>query len=121
MPKVKFYKEKTEIEVDRGANLREAALEAGVEIYPGINRVVNCLGHGSCGSCRVLLMNGTVENTNSQTFLERMRFKISYLNIGDEKEMRLACQTKVMGDIEVFTKPSFNWAGKPDKQPMPVP
>ena len=115
MPKVKFYKEKLEIDVPGGANLREAAIQAGVEVYPGINKVLNCLGHGTCGSCRVLVIKGTVKNTAPRTFMERMRFMLSFLNIGDEEEMRLSCQTRVLGDIEVFTQPSFNWTGKPDK------
>ncbi len=121
MPKVKFYKEKQEIEVPEGANLREAAREAGIEVFPGISRIVNCLGYGTCGTCRVLLMNGTVRNTSPMTFIERMKFKLSFLNIGDEDEMRLACQTRVLGDLEVFTQPSFNWFGKPDKLPIASP
>ena len=121
MPKVKFYKEKQEIEVPVGANLRDAALKAGIAIYPGINRTINCLGHGTCGTCRVLLMNETVKNTSPMTFIERMRFRASYINLGDEAEMRLACQARVMGDVEVFTQPSFNWFGKPDKLPIPAP
>lgn len=121
MPKVNFYREKKEIEVSQGANLREEALKAGIEIYPGINRVVNCLGHGSCGSCRVLVMNGTVKKTGPKTLIEKLRFAVSFLNLGDEEEMRLSCQTKVLGDLEVFTQPAFNWHGKPDKQPQPSP
>lgn len=121
MPKVKFYKEKVEVEVPVGANLRDEARKAGVEVYPGINRIVNCMGHGTCGSCRVLLLNGTMKNTSPMTLIEKLRFASSFLNLGDEEEMRLSCQTKVMGDIEVFTQPAFNWHGKPDKQPMPNP
>ena len=121
MAKVKFVKEKKEIEVPEGANLRDEALKAGIEIYPGINRVINCLGHGTCGTCRVLILNGTVKNTSSRTFIEKIRFKFSFLNIGDEEEMRLSCQTRVLGDIEVFTKPGFNWTGKPDKLPIATP
>jgi ferredoxin len=121
MPRVKFYKEKREIEVPEGANLRQAALAAGIEIYPGINKLINCLGHGTCGSCRVLLLNGTVKNTSPQTLIERIRFATSFLNIGEEEEMRLSCQTRVLGDLEVFTQPAFNWHGKPDKQPIPSP
>jgi len=120
MPKIKFYKEKQEIEVPAGTNLREAALAAGIGIYPGINKTLNCLGHGTCGSCRVQIMNGTLKNASPMSFLERLRFKLSYLNIGDD-ELRLACQTKVMGDLEVYTQPLFNWVGKPDKQPIPTP
>lgn len=37
MPIIKFIKEKKEIEVPRGANLRKAALEAGINLYQGIN------------------------------------------------------------------------------------
>jgi ferredoxin len=118
MPRIKFYKEKQEVEVPVGANLREAALKAGIGLYPGINKVLNCLGHGTCGSCRVLVINGTVANTSPMGLIERLRFKLSYLNLGDEAEMRLACQTKVTGDIEVYTQPAFNWAGKPDKLPV---
>ena len=118
MPTVKFYKEKVEVEVAQGANLRAVARENGIELYPGINRRVNCLGNGACGTCRVLLMKDTDKNAAPQGFLERMRFRLGFENIGEEKEMRLACQTKILGDLEVFTQPSFNWNGKPDKLPI---
>ena len=121
MPKVKFYHEKVEVEVPEGTNLREAALEAGIEIYPPLNKVLNCLGNGTCGSCRVLVINGTFKNTAPMTFMERMRFRLSYLNLGSEEEMRLSCQTRIQGDIEVFTRPAFNWIGKPDKMPIASP
>ena len=118
MPKITFYKEKKEVEVPEGTNLRDAAKMAGVEVYPGINKVLNCLGHGTCGSCRVVLLNGTVKNTSPHTLLEKLRFAASFLNIGEEEDMRLSCQTRVLGDVEVFTQPAFNWAGMPDKAPV---
>ena len=118
MPKIKFYKEKLEIEVPAGINLRAAARQAGVEVYPGINRVLNCLGNGTCGSCRVLILKGTVKNTGPRTLMEKTRFAVSFLNIGEEENMRLSCQTTVEGDVEVFTRPAFNWTGKPDKLPV---
>ena len=121
MPKVKFIREKVEIEVPAGANLREAARANGIEVYPPINRVLNCMGHGTCGSCRMVLMQGTVKNASKPTFIEKMRFKLSFLNIGEEEEMRLSCQTKVLGDLEVYTQPAFNWYGKPDKLPVSQP
>ena len=65
MPIIKFIKEKKEIEVPRGANLRKAALEAGINLYQGINgfgasvnKVFNCHGLGQCGMCRVLITKG---------------------------------------------------------------
>ena len=51
MPTVKFINEKKEIEVPEGTDVRTAALEAGVNLYKGINgfgesinKYVNCHG-----------------------------------------------------------------------------
>ena len=57
MPKVTFVygKEKKEVEVPEGANLREEALKAGVPVYAGLHRYLNCHGLGLCGTCRVLV------------------------------------------------------------------
>ena len=52
MPKVTFVKEKMDIEVPHGANLREEAMKAGLEVYQGINRYVNCFGNGQCARVR---------------------------------------------------------------------
>ncbi|TDI13995.1 MAG: (2Fe-2S)-binding protein [Acidobacteria bacterium] len=118
MPKVNFIREKKVIEVPVGSNLRKVALANGIEVYPGFYKVVNCRGNATCGSCRMVIMKGTIANTASRTFRERLRFKLSYLNIGEEEEMRLSCQTTINGDLEVYTKPAFNWYGKPDKLPV---
>ena len=48
MPKVVFVNEKKEIEVPAGANLREEAKKAGVNVYWGLSRYLNCFGHGTC-------------------------------------------------------------------------
>jgi ferredoxin len=52
-----------------------------------------------------------MENTNRPNLIERLRGWLGFYRIGQEDEMRLACQTKVEGDIEVETHPSFNWFG----------
>ena len=39
MPVVKFIKEKKEIEVPEGANLRQEAIKAGVNTYQGLNGI----------------------------------------------------------------------------------
>jgi ferredoxin len=31
--------------------------------------------------------------------------------LGNEQQLRLACQAKVNGDVEVQTKPGLNWHG----------
>ncbi|MEQ8788759.1 MAG: 2Fe-2S iron-sulfur cluster-binding protein [Pirellulaceae bacterium] len=125
MPIVKFINEKKEIEVPEGANLRKEAMKAGVNLYNGmngwgasINKYVNCMGLGVCGTCRVLVKKG-MENTNEMGLLEKAKFRglplpdpASMAYIGHEDEMRLACCCEVKGDIEVETCPEFNLFGE---------
>jgi ferredoxin len=111
MPTITFTSEKKEIQVPAGANLRKEALRAGVSLYPGVHRFLNCHGLGQCGSCRVLITKG-MENTSKKGLLESARLAVSLAAIGKEDTMRLACQTKVNGDITVETKPSMNLYGE---------
>lgn len=133
MPIVKFTKENKEIEVPVGAYLREEAVKAGINLNCGVNGVganinkhLNCssstmgLLGGICGTCRVLITSG-IENTNPLTKREWLRFKtpgfppdpipcLAY--IGHEDNMRLACMTKINGDIEVESGPEVNLFGE---------
>ncbi len=110
MPTITFTKEKKEIQVPAGANLRAEALRAGVQLYPGIHKILNCHGFGACGTCRVLITKG-MENTNSKGLFESGRLAGSLAAIGHEKDMRLACCTTVDGDITVETTPPMNLFG----------
>ena len=88
MPIVKFVKEKKEIEVPEGANLRTEAVKAGINLNCAISGIsdgvdscvalaskfLNCHGFGMCGTCRVLIKNG-MENTNYITIREKAKFK----------------------------------------------
>jgi ferredoxin len=117
MPKVVFVleKDKKEIEVEAGANLRSEAQKHGVEIYKGLSRTLNCRGLGLCGTCRVLVKSGQ-ENLGPRTLVEKINFNLHPLTmlaaIGHEDEMRLACQVKVNGDCTVETQPGINWTGE---------
>ena len=82
MPTIKFTRENKEIDVPDGANLRQEANKAGVNVYQGfngigagINKYVNCHGMGTCGTCRVLITKG-IENTNSMGMIEKIKFKV---------------------------------------------
>lgn len=125
MALVKFVKENKEIDVPVGANLRQEAIKAGINLHQGlngfgatVNKYVNCHGLGQCGTCRVLVTKGA-ENTSPMGLVEKVRFYnplpdplpcMAY--IGHEDAMRLACCTKVMGDIEVETGPELNLFGE---------
>lgn len=115
MPKVTFVKEKKEIEVPAGANLRDEATKAGVAVYKGPDKLLNCRGFGLCGTCRVLVKKG-MENLNPKTTREKINFNVHPLGmlavIGHEEEMRLSCQVQVHGDCTVETTPDLNLSGE---------
>lgn len=111
MPTITFTSEKKEIQVPAGANLRTEALRAGVQLYPGVHKVLNCHGLGQCGSCRVLITKG-MENASRKGLMESARLAVSLAYIGNEQTMRLACQTRVEGDITVTTCPPMNLYGE---------
>ncbi len=111
MPKVVFVKEKKEIEVPDGANLRLEARKADIQLYRGIDKYVNCLGNGLCGTCRVLVKKG-MENLSPKGRLERFKLATMMSAIGHEDEMRLACQVEVHGDCTIETRPALNLSGE---------
>ena len=111
MPQVKFIGENKTIEVPAGSNLREEALKAGIDVYRWRHKIFNCHGHGTCGTCRVLIKKG-MENTSPASKWEKFRLGASMVSIGFEDEMRLSCQTQVNGDIEVETRPALNMSGE---------
>ena len=114
MPTIKFLNEKKTVEVPEGANLRKAALRENAPLYKGPHRVFNCHGFGLCGSCRVLIKKGR-ENVSPPSWFEKLRVRIGltfFYRLGHEDEMRLACRTKVHGDLEVETRPSMNLHGE---------
>ena len=132
MPVIKFVKEKKEIEVPQGANLRTEAIKAGVNVHQGVNgfgaglnKVLNCHGLGQCGTCRVLITKG-MENASPMSRAERWRFRCPVPTpltpggldplpclafVGNEETMRLACKVRVNGDIEVETGPTLDLFG----------
>jgi ferredoxin len=115
MPKVEFVNEKKVIEVPEGANLREEARKAGIDVYKGLDRYLNCRGLGLCGTCKVLVKKG-MENLSPKTFRERFNMNFHPLTmlarIGHEDEMRLSCQARVNGDCVIETHPGINWSGE---------
>jgi ferredoxin len=131
MPIVKFVKEKKEIEVPEGSNLRAEAIKAGIPTNVGFANSIgrwanenfaNCHGLGMCGTCRVLITKGA-DNTNKLTLREWLKFKTVVPTpvpdpvpclafVGHEDTMRLACCTTVHGDIEVETGPEVNLFGE---------
>jgi ferredoxin len=82
-------------DVPIGTNLRQALLDNDVDLYNGSAKVLNCLGHSSCGSCLVKVEGAVSEPTT----IEGLRMVIP--PHADHKDRRLACQTEVLGDVRV--------------------
>jgi len=53
-----------------------------------------------------------MENASRKGLMESARLAVSLAYIGNEQTMRLACQTRVNGDITVETKPALNLFGE---------
>jgi adenylate cyclase len=78
--------ESRRIPASRGQRLLDAILAAGID-----HRHI-CGGHGFCTSCRVEIIEGS-ENLTPVSALERDRLG------RDAGELRLACQTRVLGPV----------------------
>ena len=111
MPKITILNEKKEIEVPPGSNLRDELRKAGVEVYSGLSKYLNCFGHGTCGTCRLLVKKGT-ENLSPKGRMERFTLFRMLSAIGHEQEMRLSCQCQVNGDVTVEVRPPMNLSGE---------
>jgi ferredoxin len=98
MSSIAFIKENKDVVVAAGANLREKALQNGIDIYTLKGKLTNCGGYGQCGTCIVEIVEG-MENLSARTDFEQRVLKRK------PDSYRLACQTLVNGPIKVKTKP----------------
>ena len=58
MPTIRFEQEGQQVGCIEGANLRKAALDAGINPYNGVNNLNNCSGVGQCGACVMEVVEG---------------------------------------------------------------
>src|SRR5262245_23971123 len=91
MPKVRFLKEKIEIEVPAGSSILDAARQCGA---PEGDR---CGGVCACSTCHVYVVKGF----DSTSEIEDEEFDILDKAFDVRAESRLGCQAKISGDIDV--------------------
>jgi len=104
VPTIRFEREGQQVGCIEGANLRKAALDAGINPYTGLNNLNNCGGLGQCGTCVVEVLEGE-RNLSPRSDVEEVYLADRPANY------RLSCRTTVNGDVTIRTRPS-NAVGK---------
>ncbi len=95
MLEVRFENHHRTIQVEPGANLREAAIGAKLGIYAHIFKLLNCRGRGLCSTCRVEIVSGQVAERNeveNKNLVKRLQ---------KNPNLRLACQITVENNLVV--------------------
>jgi ferredoxin len=104
MPVVTFYNEHRAHEVDAGTNLREFMQRIHITPYSGLNILTNCRGHNFCGTCAIEIVDGKGAALRGQDEEATLVGNLAIAKVVD-KNLRLACQTRVTGDMVVKTHP----------------
>ena len=106
MPVLTLVNEGKTIEVPEGSNLRKTLLKNGISPYIGKDKLLNCLGNGLCGSCRVEIVDG--KNAPPMSALEESSLigLIPFYARMIPRNVRLACRITVMKDLSVKTYPA---------------
>ncbi|NEO85834.1 MAG: (2Fe-2S)-binding protein [Spirulina sp. SIO3F2] len=113
MANIQFVDEQKEIVAATGANLREKALENGVDLYTLRGKLMNCGGYGQCGTCIVEIVSGEA-SLSERTEVENRKLRKKPANY------RLACQALVNGPVCVRTKPQTKKATEKTETPATV-
>jgi len=99
MPVIRFGDQ--QITCKENANLRHVLMAADVPLYSGIARQIHCRGLGTCGTCAVEVDGPLTEMTRIE------RWRLSFPPHQKGSRLRLACQCRVLGDIEVHKRPGL--------------
>jgi ferredoxin len=104
MPVVRFYHEHRSHEVESGTNLREFMQRVHLSPYKGVDMLTNCRGHNFCGTCAVEVVDGKGASARGQDEEATLAGNLAIAKVVD-KNLRLACQTRIMTDMVVKTHP----------------
>lgn len=122
MPKVSFLNEAITVDAEKGQSIKEVAEANGVNLFEGFWAEYHdrwmplpCSGRGICfgAGCRLWVVKGEVSH---RTLKERIRPT-------HRGAIRLACQARVVGDVEVRTQPGaleYTQNTKWDPDPAPA-
>jgi ferredoxin len=99
VPKITFVNEHRVVEVESGRNVRDVAREAGVALdVSRFQGLWSCGGRGVCRACMCWVEESSPGAAGPRSTMEKLR--------GLKGWRRLACRTRVTGDVKVFTMPA---------------
>jgi ferredoxin len=105
MPVLTLVDEGKTIEVPEGTNLRKVLLHNGISPYHGKDKILNCLGNGLCGTCRVEIVDGKnappMSDLESASLVGLAPFYARQV----PKNVRLACRIGIVKDLSVKAAP----------------
>jgi ferredoxin len=107
MPTVRFRGQT--FDCAHGAVLRDVLRGGGETLHNGASGSLNCRGLGSCGTCAVDVTGAVSDRTRR----ERLRLRVPPHD--PESGLRLACQTRVLGDVTVEKHDGFWGQHVPDE------
>lgn len=84
-----------------GANLRQVLRQNGIALHNPPSDRINCRGLGTCGTCAVQVEG----NVSAANWRDRTRRSLPPHTA--ERDLRLACQTQVLGDLQVAKYDGF--------------
>jgi class 3 adenylate cyclase/nitrite reductase/ring-hydroxylating ferredoxin subunit len=90
MPKIVCLPDKREFELGPGETVLEGALRAGIP------HAHACGGHAKCSTCRIWILEG-IERCEQRSENEKALSTM----LGFGPEVRLACQTRLRGDVKL--------------------
>jgi ferredoxin len=79
-------------------------LRVNVSPYKGLDMLTNCRGHNFCGTCAVEIVDGKGASPRGQDEEATLVGNLAIARVVD-KNLRLACQTTITGDMVVKTHP----------------
>jgi ferredoxin len=107
MPVLTLVNENKTIEVPEGTNLRKILLQNGASPYIGKDKLLNCLGNGLCGTCRVEIVDGkgapALLPQEELALIGLMPFYARKI----PKNVRLSCRIDVTKDMSIRTHPKI--------------
>lgn len=97
MAKITFLPDDKSLNANAGNNLRALAKSAGIGLYKGKGKLLNCHGMGMCGECAVKIEAGAGNLSPMLRGEEKTLARVKK----NQEGVRLACQCVVHGDVTV--------------------